>query len=94
MKLGLQEMLTCDLIHPDQAALSFESTLKQDAMISVLHPSSIDQSVLRASLLPGLLQVVKYNCDHGNEAIAGFEVGRIHFKEKTATLNPRQLGSS
>lgn len=78
---GLQELVTCDLISPQQAHVSLESALSKDALISVLHPSSIDQSVLRASLLPGLLQVVKHNKDHFNDNVAGFEIGRIHFKE-------------
>lgn len=80
---GLREIITCDLLHPEQAAISLQNTISSDSLISVLHPSSIDQSVLRASLLPGLLQVVKYNCDHTNPNIAAFEVGKIHFKTKT-----------
>jgi phenylalanyl-tRNA synthetase beta chain len=78
--LGLQEFLTCDLISPFQAQLTCENTLPPDAFIPVLHPSSVDQSILRASLLPGLLQVMKYNQDRGIQDISGFEVGRIHFK--------------
>jgi len=37
---------------------------------------------LRTSLLPGLLQVVKYNHDHQNRDISGFEIGRVHFKKE------------
>lgn len=79
---GLQEFLTCDLISPTQAEMALENSLGQEALIHVLQPSSIEQSVLRTSLLPGLLQVVKYNKDHFNDTIFGFEVGRIHLKEK------------
>ena len=89
---GLQELLTCDLISPAQAAATFEHTMDKDAMISVMHFSSIDQSVLRASLLPGLMQVAKHNFDHGNPNLAGFEVGRIHFKEKDQYLEPSTVG--
>ncbi|MBS0606952.1 MAG: phenylalanine--tRNA ligase subunit beta [Verrucomicrobia bacterium] len=78
---GLQECVTCDLISPVQAEMGVENALSKESLISVLHPSSIDQSVLRASLLPGLLQVVKYNRDHSNDHISGFEIGRIHFKD-------------
>jgi phenylalanyl-tRNA synthetase beta chain len=31
-------------------------------------------------LLPGLLQVVKFNVDHQHHDLNGFEIGRIHFK--------------
>lgn len=73
---GLQEMVNCDLISPAQAEM-----VAKEAAVSVLHAASADQSVLRTSLLPGLLQAVKYNIDHGTQNIAGFEVGRVHFKE-------------
>ena len=64
----------------------------KEALIEVLHSHSVDQSVLRTSLLPGLLQAVKYNFDHGNPNIAGFEVGRIHFKQNDNYLEPTAAG--
>ena len=78
---GLQECITCNLISPQQAEKSIENALPKDHLIHVLHPSSIDQSVLRASLIPGLLQVIQYNLDHFNPTFCGFEIGRIHFRE-------------
>lgn len=73
---GLQEMVSCDLISPAQAEM-----VAKDAAVPVLQAHSADQSVLRTSLLPGLLQAVKFNADHGTQNIAAFEVGRLHFKE-------------
>lgn len=78
---GLQEFLTCDLIGPSQMELVKGGPLASKDIIKVMNPTSIEQSVLRSSLLPGLLQVVKYNTDHQNNNISGFEVGRIHFKD-------------
>lgn len=89
---GLQEFLTCDLISPSQATMTLENAMKSEAVISVLHSHSVDQSVLRTTLLPGLLQVVKYNCDHGNPNLAGFELGRIHFKDQDQYLEPSVVG--
>lgn len=89
---GLQEMITCDLIHPDQAAMTAENAMGKESLIPVLQPSSLDQSVLRASLIAGLLQVVKYNCDHGNRDVRGFEVGRIHFQENGRYFEPSTAG--
>jgi phenylalanyl-tRNA synthetase beta chain len=85
---GLQELMTCDLISPAQAAMMLEHSMSKEALISVLLSHSVDQSVLRASLLPGLLQVVKHNIDHGTTNIAGFEVGRTHFQEKDQYIEP------
>ncbi len=79
---GLQEFLTCDLISPTQCELLKGLHMDEKSIITLLNPVSIEQSILRPSLLPGLLQVVKYNFDHQNFSVAGFEIGRVHFKEE------------
>lgn len=76
---GLGEWITCDLISPKLAALSQE---KPDSLVTVLKPASSDQSVLRPSLLPSMLDVVKHNIDRGTSSLASFEIGRIHYKNK------------
>ena len=78
---GLQEFLTCDLISPELSELSIEKNLGEKEEIHVLRPSSVDQSILRTSFLPGMLQAVKHNFDRQNENISAFEIGRIHFKD-------------
>lgn len=79
---GLQEFLTCDLIGPKMLeVIKGEGDLLEEGMIQILNPTSVEQSILRTSLLPGLLQVVKYNYDHQNHNLRGFEVGRIHYKQ-------------
>ena len=78
---GLQQWLTCDLISPEQLELVREVIAEAENSVRVLNPVSIEQSVLRPSLMPGILQVVKNNYDKQNHNLAGFEVGRIHFKK-------------
>ncbi|WP_075883471.1 phenylalanine--tRNA ligase subunit beta [Candidatus Protochlamydia sp. W-9] len=78
---GLQEFITCDLIGPTLVNVVQKLSMPAEAIVKVLNPTSIEQSILRPSLLPGLLQVVKYNLDHQNHQINGFEIGRIHFKD-------------
>lgn len=78
---GLQEFLTCDLIGPSLMQIVQDNSLKEESLIRVMNPTSVEQSILRTSLLPGLLQVVKYNFDHQNRDVAGFELGRIHFRD-------------
>lgn len=78
---GLQECVTCDLISPSLSKLTLEKGLDEEATISVLYPRSLDQSILRTSLLSGLLQVVKNNGNHKIEDVHIFEIGKIHFKE-------------
>lgn len=77
----LQEFLTCNLISPKLSKLTLEKAFDKLHDIAVLHPCSLDQSILRSSLLPSLLQVVGLNLSHQNSDLAGFEVGRVHFKE-------------
>lgn len=77
---GLQEFITCDLIGPKDIEIVQDQSLPEKAIVKVLNPTSIDQSILRTSLLPGLLQTVKYNIDHQNHDISAFEIGRVHFK--------------
>ena len=86
LEQGLQECVTCDLISPALSELTMEKGLSENSTIHVLHPRSMDQSVLRTSLMGGLLQVVKHNINHQVETLAAFEVGRIHFREKNELL--------
>lgn len=81
IKEGLQEFITCDLIGPSLMQTVQDQGMPLEAIIKVINPTSIEQSILRTSLLPGLLQSVKFNFDHQTHNISGFEVGRIHFKE-------------
>ncbi|MBB64434.1 MAG: phenylalanine--tRNA ligase subunit beta [Waddliaceae bacterium] len=77
---GLQEFLKCDLISPKQDAFMSESIPSHLEAVSVLNPTSADQSVLRRSLLPGLLELTRHNLDRQNQEIAGFEIGRCHYR--------------
>ncbi len=48
--------------------------------IKVLNPLSKDHQVLRNSLIPGLVDAVKYNQDRGNKDVWMFETGRAYEK--------------
>lgn len=80
--LGLCEFLTCDLISPKLAEIGHAITPLSMGFLKMAYSKSEEYSVLRTSLLPGLLQVVKGNLDQKNLSIAAFEIGRIHFMQK------------
>jgi phenylalanyl-tRNA synthetase beta chain len=80
--LGLQEWITCDLISPKLADLVPEIVLSRSHLLQTLHSKSEEYSVLRPSLLPGLLQVVRKNFDQKNQTLRAFELGRIHFLQE------------
>lgn len=77
---GLQEFLTCDLIGPSLLHVVGQQA-DEPSSIQVMNPISIEQSILRTSLLPGFLHIVKYNAAHQNPHLRGFEIGRVHFKQ-------------
>ena len=89
---GLQELLNCDLIGPKQTE-AWESQLNLlGESVKVKNPTSMDQSVLRRSLLPGILTAAQYNRDHQNQDLSGFELGRIHYKENDVFKEDLSLG--
>ena len=45
--------------------------------ITITNPLVAEESVLRTSLLPGLLKAVRHNVNHRNDDIALFEVGHV-----------------
>ncbi len=78
--LGLQEFLTSDLISPKLADLCVELvTSRGIRILKAIHAKTEEYSILRPSLMPGLLQVAKTNFDLKNQSFSAFEIGRIHF---------------
>lgn len=78
--LGLQEFLTSDLISPKLADLCVDFLSKRGIQLhKTMHAKTEEYSILRPSLMPGLLQVAVNNLDLKNESFSAFEIGRIHF---------------
>ncbi len=89
---GLQEFVSCDLIGPSILEVIDPANSITPSHISVLNPNSVEQSILRTSLLPGFLRILKYNYDRQVADIAGFEIGRIHLKNQEQMLEQTALG--
>ncbi len=89
---GLQEFITCNLISPKICNLELESGIFKKGYIKVLHAKSEDQSVLRPSLLPGLIETVQHNQNQGQFDISAFEIGQIHFREGNGFGEKTSLG--
>ncbi len=47
--------------------------------VKIINPLVADQAEMRRSILPGLLRSVAYNLDHGVDAVALYEIGRVFF---------------
>ena len=84
---GLQECITCNLLSHNLIDFGFGKET-----IHVLHAKSEDQSMLRPSLLPGLVGVVQHNQNQGIFDIHAFEIGQIHFREGATFIEKTTLG--
>jgi phenylalanyl-tRNA synthetase beta chain len=77
LREGLQEILTCDLISPQMSLLNGKSCHP----ISTLNSVSIDQSILRSSLLANHLDILRRNQSHQNIDLHFYEIGKIYSKD-------------
>ncbi|MEE9419431.1 MAG: phenylalanine--tRNA ligase subunit beta [Desulfatiglandaceae bacterium] len=83
--LGFTEIITYSFITPDSADMlnaDKESPLR--SFVELLNPLTVDQSVMRTSLIPGLLSTVKTNILHNDEDLKLFEWGRVFIRKEGA----------
>ena len=60
-------------------------------MVELANPLSSDMDVLRPSLLPGLLSILRHNLAHKNSDVGLFEVGRVFSRADGRTKEERRL---
>jgi phenylalanyl-tRNA synthetase beta chain len=72
--LGLNETQGQTLVGEAAARLALAPGA---ALVSLANPLSADMTVLRPSLLPGLLDALRHNLSHQNLDVALFEMGRV-----------------
>lgn len=71
---GLYQTLTYSLTSEEKAA---QFALETREAIRLAMPMSEDRSVLRLSIIPQLLEVVKYNSARQNDSLAVYETGNV-----------------
>ncbi len=84
---GFSEIITFSFISPESANLlqaEEKSPLRQ--FVKLLNPLTSEQSVMRTSLLPGLLSIVKENISHGEQNLKLFEWGEVFFRDDSNEL--------
>ena len=76
---GLDEVITYSFIAPDALTpLGLpEGDLRLEP-VKLANPMSVDQSVMRTMLLPGLLRTVRENLDRLNDPPNLFEIGKVY----------------
>ena len=83
--MGFTEIITYSFISPeskDQIGISGE-------FIELLNPLTIDQSVMRTSLVPGMLEAIKTNINYGEYDLRLFEVGKVFIKREDNEIEER-----
>jgi phenylalanyl-tRNA synthetase beta chain len=85
--LGFTEIITYSFISPDSAEfLGAGKGSPLRSFVKLLNPLTNDQSVMRTSLVPGLLDAVRANILHGEKDLKFFEWGKVFIHNETAQL--------
>ena len=78
---GASEAITFAFQSVERAnALGLHATDRRAQPIAIRNPMSIDQAVMRTSLLPNLVAAVARNASHGRPDVALFEVGSVFLR--------------
>ncbi|UCB50492.1 MAG: phenylalanine--tRNA ligase subunit beta [Deltaproteobacteria bacterium] len=85
--LGFTEIITYSFISPDSAEFlrSGKDSLLR-SFVKLLNPLSTDQSVMRTSLVPGLLDAIRTNIHHGEKDLKLFEWGKVFVRSEKEEL--------
>lgn len=94
MGRGFTEVVTYSFVAPGSLErLGFAPEDFRSRPLRVANPLSAEQSVLRTSMLPGLLGVVEHNLRGGwRNAIRIFEIGRVFLRQGEGHVEPPRLG--
>jgi phenylalanyl-tRNA synthetase beta chain len=84
--IGYQEVITYSFISSDQY-IEFDT---ENPCIALRNPIAAQMGVMRSSLMPGLVQTLRHNLNHGQERLRVFEMGRC-FLGTDATSQPIRL---
>jgi phenylalanyl-tRNA synthetase beta chain len=86
MAHGYNEAISLTFIAPAEAA---QFSVAQP--VALANPLSEEMSVMRTSLLPGMLQMLAYNLNRGNSDVRLFEMGNVYEMVGTRAEEHRQL---
>lgn len=83
---GFNEIITSSLIGHNLAN-AYLQPLDMNCAIKVLNQHSDDFSILRQTLNPNMLDVVKNNFDNGNKNFRLYEIGKTYIQKEPATID-------
>ena len=86
---GLNETMTYSFTDPADIAALRHEVEEGELLCELLNPMSAEQSVMRRSLLPGLLRAVSYNQNRGVADVHLYEVGSV-FRTAEGRKQPKE----
>ena len=90
--LGFTETITYSFINKLSCdRLELKSDDQKRRLMNVLNPIAEDQSVLRTSLIPGLLETMHYNITMQNKNLKLFEIGNVFFNTGKEDSQPDEV---
>lgn len=76
---GMNETMTYSFAEPSDMERLCMSTADLGDAVELLNPLNADQSVMRQSIIPGLLRSVAYNQSRGVKNVQLYEIGTVFF---------------
>lgn len=86
---GLNETMTYSFAEPDDLGRLRMSEEGLGEAVELINPMNADQSIMRQSIVPGLLRSVAYNQSHGVRNVQLYEVGVV-FCARDGSKQPRE----
>ncbi len=74
---GMNETMTYSFAEPGDVEAARMDALGLGEAVRLINPLNADQSVMRQTMLPGLLRSVSYNQHHGAKNIQLYEIGTV-----------------
>ncbi|MFC1515606.1 phenylalanine--tRNA ligase subunit beta [Thermodesulfobacteriota bacterium] len=90
--LGFNEIITYSFIsNLSGDRLELDSNDNRRQIVDILNPLSEDQTVLRTSMVPGLLETMRYNISLQNRNLKLFEIGNVYFHSGEDDSQPEEV---
>jgi phenylalanyl-tRNA synthetase beta chain len=85
--LGFTEVITYSFIHAQSCdRLRLPADDPRRRVVALLNPLAEDQAVMRSSLIPGLLETMRFNLAQQTKRIKIFEIGKVFLQGAAAEL--------
>ena len=85
---GFTETINYSFVNKNSCdCLQLGSDDPRRAMLAILNPLSEDQTVMRTSLIPGLLDTMHRHIAQQNRNIKSFEIGKFWYRISIKSIN-------